>query len=228
MPEKLWSNHWGLIKDSYAQTRVSGFKVVLILVTSGNSHQKNTTSLHFIWRYLLMYIALTQTRCSGGKSWACHPARNDLTSTNVRNISLCLPACKRGGSWVTQVSTAEHAVTPPSPSCFDYSSYAAGIINTYTFPRYVWLPYITISVWPLAEWLCACFQSPLLWETFQSSNTFPAGRVTSSSCQKNRSPYLDRVLVLDSWLFPRGPCKCHTKDILQSMKLLIHKSMLLD
>lgn len=132
-----------------------------------------------------------------GKSWECQAARNDLT--DVRNVSLCLPAYRHRGSRVTQVNTAEHAVTPPSPSCFDYSSYTAGIIHAYTFPGYVWLPYITSSVWPLADWLCPCFQSPLLWETFQS-NTFPAGRFASSNCQKNSSPYLDRVLVLDCFL----------------------------
>lgn len=134
-----------------------------------------------------------------GKSWACHPARNILTGTNVRNRPLYLPAYRHRGSRVTQVNTAEHVVTPPSPPCFDYSSYAADIIHAYTFPGYVWLPNITSSVWRLAEWLYPCFQSPLLWETFQS-NTFPARRFISSSCQKNSSPYLDRVLVLDYFL----------------------------
>ena len=137
------------------------------------------------------------------KSWACHSARNDLTSTNVRNIFLCLPAYRHRGSWVTQVSTAEDVVTPPTPSCFDYSSYAAGITHAHTFPGYVWLPYITGSVGSPTEWLRPCLQSPLLQEIFQSI-TFLAVRFTSSSCQKNSSPSLDRVLVLHCFLGDRA------------------------
>lgn len=176
-------NNWGLIKDSYVLTRVSGFKAGLILVTSGDSHQKNTTSLHFIWRYLLMHIALTQTRHSGGRAGHVIQPGMIWLVTNVRNMSLCLPAYRHRGSWVTQGKTAEHVVTPHSPSCFNYCSYTAGIIHAYTFPGYVWLPYITSSVWPLAEWLCPCFQSPLLWEIFQS-NTFPARRFTRPAARR--------------------------------------------
>lgn len=135
-----------------------------------------------------------------GKSWGCHPARNDLTSTNVGNISLCLPAYRLRGRWMTQVNTAEYIVTPPSSSCFDYSSYLHSRYHSCLHISWVHTaPYIIHSVWPLTEWFYPCFQSPLLWETFQW-NTFPAGRFTSSSCQNNSSPYLDRVLALDCFL----------------------------
>lgn len=98
MPEKLRSDNWGFSKESCDQTRVSEFKVDLILVTSGDSHQKNTTFLHFIWKYWLN-SSPHLNNMFGGKSWACHPARNYVTSTNVRNISLCLPAYRHRRSW---------------------------------------------------------------------------------------------------------------------------------
>lgn len=46
--------------DNYAQTRVLVFKVGLILVIRGDTHQKNATYRYLIWRHPIMWIALTQ------------------------------------------------------------------------------------------------------------------------------------------------------------------------
>lgn len=137
------------------------------------------------------------------KSWACHPAMNYVTCTNVRNISLCLPVYRHRRKWVTQANTPEPVVTPSSPSCFDCSSCRASLLHRCDPCSHLsWVHmafYMASSLWPLTEWLSLSLQTFLLWEIFQC-NSFPAGRFTPSSCQKNSSPYLNRDVQLDCFI----------------------------